>query len=101
VKKKPATKAEKAWMNAVESLGCCVSDKNCGGGITLHHVRHAGETRKHNKVIPLCQQHHQDGGYGVAIEAGKRTWRTIYDDEETFLDWAKRAITERGVEFPV
>ena len=95
MKKKPATKAEKAHMDAVVTLGCIVRDTTgdglsrdnaCDGRITIHHVRRHGEKRKHTKVLGLCQNHHQDGGYGVAIEEGKQIWRDKYGTEEYLLE---------------
>ena len=53
--------------------------------MTIHHVRRHGEKRKHSKAIGLCQNHHQDGGHGVAIHAGKRTWCENHGTEEDLL----------------
>jgi hypothetical protein len=33
-------------------------------------------------VIPLCGVHHQTGGYGVALHAGRARWELHYGTEE-------------------
>jgi hypothetical protein len=51
---------EKRHFDRVASLGCLV----CGGEATLHHVtgyadRMGRLPRSHERVVPLCQVHHQ------------------------------------------
>ena len=94
--KKTATAAERRYMGKVADLGCVVC-RNLGHGPTpaaIHHIRHGqgGSQRAPNYlVIPLCKQHHQDGGKGVAIHAGQKTWEAIYGTE---LDLLAQTIGE-------
>lgn len=84
--RRPAmTAAEKRHVDAAMSLGCMVDDENCGGRLTYHHVRRNGAKRDHKKGFPLCDNHHQRGGYGIAIEAGKKTWEKRYGSQEEHL----------------
>lgn len=57
---KPATALEKRHMGTVAKLPCLV----CGGTATVHHVtgyadRIGRAPRRHDRVVPLCPQHHQ------------------------------------------
>lgn len=75
--------AEKRHMARVASLGCIV----CGGPANVHHCgTHMGGGRDHMRVIPLCHIHHQNGGYAVALHAGKKKWESIFGTENELLD---------------
>ena len=88
-KKKPATAAERAHMNAVAELGCLI----CQMPAQIHHVRRNGEKRNHFKVIPLCAMHHlETGGIGVAIHAGRRSWEKNFGLELDYLDQVNEQI---------
>ena len=80
-KKKPATAAERAHMNACAELMCCI----CGMPPEVHHVRRNGEKRNNLKVIPLCPSHHRTGGHGVAIHAGRITWEENFGSDLYYL----------------
>ena len=89
-------KREKAYMDRVASLGCVVC-RNQGYGDTpaqIHHIR-AGQGMSQRApntlVIPLCPQHHTDGGHGVAVHAGRETFERIYGSE---LDLLAQTISE-------
>ncbi len=78
-------KAEKAHMARVAELGCLI----CGRPAELHHPRQgAGMSRRANSydVIPLCPDHHRNGGYGVAIHAGRRGWQEKHGTETRLLE---------------
>lgn len=52
--------AEKRHMGRVAALGCCV----CKRPAQVHHITSDGFqriTRRHDRVIPLCSDHHTDG----------------------------------------
>lgn len=58
--KKPPTKQEKEHMGMVASLPCLV----CRGRSTVHHVTGYADRigripRSHQRVVPLCNVHHQ------------------------------------------
>jgi hypothetical protein len=84
------TKREKAYMDRVAALGCVVC-RNLGYGETpaaLHHIRNgAGMSQRNSNylVIPLCGQHHQHGGRGVAIHAGQQAFEALYGSELDLL----------------
>jgi hypothetical protein len=72
-KKKGKRIIDSAYLDAVAALGCCL----CGQPAQIHHVRAgegAGQRASDYRSIPLCQKHHQTGGYGIAIHAGQYTW---------------------------
>lgn len=84
------TKAEKLHRNRVAALGCivCLNAGNPDTPASLHHIRsgqgmsqRAGEF----EVIPLCPFHHQQGGYGHAIHAGRIMWEANHGTEQQLL----------------
>jgi hypothetical protein len=38
-----------------------------------------------NEAIPLCPNHHQNGGYGVALHAGQKEFEARYGTELELL----------------
>jgi hypothetical protein len=83
--KKAPTKAEREYMGLVASMGCVI----CQRPAECHHITSGvGMSQKASNmdVIPLCPDHHRNGGYGVAIHAGKKGWEKIHGPE---LDWLK------------
>jgi hypothetical protein len=81
---KNKTALEALHLGRVAALGCIV----CGMSAGCHHIRHqAGMGRKnsHFEAIPLCPDHHQTGGYGVAFHAGPREWERRYGTERELL----------------
>lgn len=89
--RRPPTPEEKEYMGRVASLGC-VACRNLGYGPTpasVHHVRAwegAQQRAGHFLVIPLCPEHHQHGGVGVALHACQKTWEGIYGTEQYLLN---------------
>ncbi len=90
------TAAERRHLDRVAALGCCI----CGRPAAIHHVppfqRRAGDDRarhrNHRYVIPLCGRHHQTGGYGVAIHAGRVGWANRHGTEAEWLDWVEDRV---------
>ena len=88
--KRPATKAEKAHLDRVASLGCIIC-RNEGQGYApalVHHIRTGMGMRQRNShfnVMPLCPRHHQTGGFGVAFHSGSREWQKIHGSELDLL----------------
>ena len=91
-KKKPATTAEKAHMNACAENLCVICSMPC----EVHHVRRNGEKRNNFKVIGLCARHHRTGGHGVAIHAGRRSWEANFGLELDYLKQVNNKI--KGLE---
>jgi hypothetical protein len=95
--KKPPTKAEQAHMSKVAALGCVVC-RNLGYGETpaaIHHIRtgQGAKRASHYEAIPLCPNHHQWGGYGVAFHAGKQAFEENFGSE---IDLLKQVMEELG-----
>lgn len=96
---KHKTKADQKHLDRVAAQGCIVCallgypDSPAG----IHHVRigqGAGQRADHFHTIPLCPLHHQTGGYGVAIHAGKKIWEEKYGTEEELL---AQTLLELGI----
>lgn len=87
---KSKTKAEKLHLDRVAALGYIVC-KSMGYEHTPAEIHHCSKgtglaVRADNyHVIPLCAMHHRQGGYGVAIHAGHRTWEEKYGTEAELL----------------
>lgn len=79
-------------MGRVADLGCCI----CHRPAEVHHVRAgmlaAGMRPSHYDVIPLCPDHHRNGGPGVAVHMGRKSWAENYGAESDFLQAVKLAL---------
>jgi hypothetical protein len=53
-----------------------------------------GGGRDDMKVIPLCHWHHQNGGYGIALHAGKKEWQKRYGTEEELIIKTYKILNE-------
>lgn len=90
-------KAEKDYLDRVASLGCIVC-RNLGHGETPAHVHHIrtgkgmGQRASNYETIPLCPTHHQNGGHGVAIHAGQKTWEANFGTELELLEQVKMEL---------
>ena len=74
------TAAEKRYLNTIASLPCIV----CGSWpVEIHHVRRFGETRKHNKAVPLCVNHHR--GAGGLHTLGKKEFERRFMSQSEML----------------
>ena len=84
------TAAERRWQALVRQSGCIVC-RNLGYGDTpasLHHIREGqggGQKAPDYLVLPLCPDHHQNGGHGVALHAGQATWEQNFGTELELL----------------
>ena len=83
------TSAEKRYMSKVAELGCCIC-RNLGHGPTpalIHHCFYgAGKRDNHFLILPLCPEHHQTGGVGVALHADDKTFYALYGSEIQLLN---------------
>ena len=85
------SKEERDHLNRVAELGCVVCRLQHLGftPAVIHHTRFSvglGQRAHYSKTIPLCPPHHTDGGYGVAIHAGKEAWERKYGTEQELLE---------------
>lgn len=84
-------KADSLHLSRVAALGCIVC-RNHNLGETpaeIHHIRTGQGTSQradHRKSIPLCHMHHRNGGYGVAIHAGRKQWEKNFGTELQLLE---------------
>jgi len=96
MKKRPATRLEREHMGRVAALGCIVCEDlgYPGSPACVHHIHKQGLSIRanHFDTIPLCPTHHQNGGFGVAIHAGRKTWESIYGTEEELLARVKERL---------
>lgn len=91
-----ATKAERDHMGAVAALGCVVC-RNLGFGETpaeVHHIGNGtlGKKASNFETIPLCEVHHRNGGHGVAVHAGRKTFEARYGTERELLEQTRREL---------
>jgi hypothetical protein len=83
-------KTEKAYLHAVASLGCVVCrEAGYNTPAVIHHIR-AGQGMSQRAgnalVIPLCPEHHNQGGHGIAIHSGQRTFEQMWGTEHELLN---------------
>lgn len=79
------TKAEKEHLNRVAELGCIIDRMPA----EIHHIRSGMGMAQRNSnfnVIPLCPNHHRNGGYGVAIHAGIKAFEAKFGTESELLE---------------
>lgn len=89
--KKKANQAEREHMGKVAELGCMI----CAMPACVHHITTGvgmGQRASHYETIPLCPTHHQHGGYGVAIHAGKKEWERLYGTELQLLEEVRKSL---------
>lgn len=90
---------EQQHLDAVASLGCCI----CRRPAQAHHIRGlssgTGMARKATdyETIPLCADHHTDGGPGVAYHALPETWESKYGTQLYFLELTLQRIARRNI----
>lgn len=90
-------KDEKDHLDRVASLGCVVC-RNLGLGPTpahIHHIRSGqgmAQRASNHQVLPLCPDHHTDGGYGVALHAGQEYWEQLFGTELELLEQVNREL---------
>ena len=92
------TKDKKIYLSKVAALGCVVC-RNLGYGESpaeIHHIRtgQGAKRASHFDVIPLCPNHHRNGGYGVAYHAGRKAFEQAYGSEIDLLEQTKREVNQ-------
>lgn len=85
--RKPTAK-EKRHMSRVADLGCivCILQNLGDSPAAIHHTEGKTKPGAHFLVLPLCGAHHQTGGYGVALHAGKKEFERRYGTESYLLE---------------
>lgn len=94
LKGRTPTKAEKDWMDSIVKLGCivCRLYHHCESPAAVHHIEGKTKHNAHFKTIPLCSLHHQHGGYGIALHAGKKAFSDKYGTEAELLEQVKQLV---------
>ena len=83
---------DKDRINQIAALGCII----CGGPANLHHLRTGvGMGQRGRDVLPLCQKHHQHGGFGVAYHAGAREFEKNFGTELELLEKVNKLLEVR------
>ena len=83
-------KAERERYSAIVEIGCII----CRRPAEVHHLTGAGMGRKapYQKTIPLCPDHHRNGGPKIAIHSGVKTWEAIFGTQEKLLERVNEEI---------
>jgi len=82
---------ERQYLGRVAAMGCVI----CRRPAEIHHLlsrKAMGKKRSNYDVIPLCPDHHRNGGHGVAIHSGVKTWEANFGTEEQLLEAVKWAL---------
>jgi hypothetical protein len=83
--------SEKKHYDKLSQIGCIVCHR-LGFGYTMphiHHIRHGvgmAQRSHYLMAIPLCPLHHTNGGYGVALHAGQKTFEANFGTESELLE---------------
>lgn len=88
------TASERLHMDRVAELGCCVCwiSEGVYSPCAIHHLEGKTKPGAHFKVLGLCPTHHQTGGRGVALHAGRAKWEENYGTQEVLLQWTRKRL---------
>ena len=88
MKSRKPTALEQRHMASVAALGCIVCRREWGvySPAAIHHVDGKTKPGAHFKVLALCSAHHQTGGYGIALHAGRAEWERRYGTQAELLE---------------
>jgi hypothetical protein len=88
MKGRAVTKADQKLWDALASIGCiaCRKDGIVNPWIAIHHIDGRSKPGAHQKVLPLCANHHQDNGSGViAVHPWKARFEEKYGSQMDLL----------------
>ena len=96
MKGRTPTKSESTYMSKVAELGCIVCRNEFGlfSPAAIHHIEGRTKEGCHYKILPLCPNHHQYGGYGVALHAGRAEWEKRYGTQAELLKQVDRLLND-------
>ena len=95
MKGRAVTKQDQQLWDALAGIGCvaCLKDGNVNPWISIHHISGRSQPGAHQKVLPLCAGHHQDGTGNdksmVAVHPYKARFEQMYGSQMDLLEWAK------------
>ena len=83
-------------MRKVRELGCivCWNEMQIYSPAAIHHTDGKTKPEAHFRVLPLCGAHHQTGGYGVALHAGKAEFERRYGTEQELMDQVQKMLID-------
>jgi hypothetical protein len=75
------SKSQRERWSKLADLGCII----CGSPPSIHHCETGmGRRKDHDRVLPLCYEHHQ-GSMGIHT-LGRKKWESIYGTEQELMD---------------
>ena len=92
---KSPTKAEKAWMDRIQKLGCvaCEKDGNPGALAEIHHIVSGNRRIGHMFTLPLCPNHHRLGSIKMpAIHPWRKRFEAKYGTQLELLAELKKRL---------
>jgi hypothetical protein len=84
------TKADKQLWDALAQLGCiaCRKHGNFTPDVSIHHIDGRTKPGAHQRVLPLCAGHHQDGTgmpWLIAVHPYKARFEQTYGKQADLL----------------
>lgn len=94
MKGRAPTAEEKRHLSRAGEMPCIVCTLQHLGDTpaAIHHLDGKTKPGAHFLVIPLCSLHHQNGGYGVALHAGKKEFERRYGTETYLLEQTNKLL---------
>lgn len=91
------TKAEKALWDRMAAYGCvaCRKDGVINTQVSIHHIDGRTKPGAHQRVLPLCAGHHQDGTGQpglIAVHPWKARFEARYGKQSDLLAELMEAI---------
>lgn len=80
-KRSVPTKQQRERWEKIRAIGCLI----CKAPAEIHHLfTGAGGARNHDKVAPLCHNHHR-GGLGLHT-LGRKKWQAMFMTEQEMFE---------------
>ena len=94
VKGRTPSKQELKHMQLVADSGCivCSNEMEVFSPAAILHIDDKTKPGCHYNILPLCGAHHQTGGYGVALHAGRAEWESLYGTQRELLIQVNKEI---------
>lgn len=101
MKGRSPSQADKRLWDQLCQLGCiaCRKDGRLNTWVSIHHIDGRTKPGAHQKVLPLCAGHHQQGTGApglIAVHPNKREFESIYGQQEQLLGECLQLIKEQS-----